>query len=211
MDTCVSRQEQVDAPPTIHCSSWLMTESLSWKTLHSGQKGLGKQWKCSLIRICTVWHSFCTFEDVHVYGMKKKAYLNGNVYHDKSKMVPHQLYILVPDLWQKYYHHSVLTICTQTGTCDTRSGDPVFFSAAFDEFSLVYKELILLWFCLLNSIFKQHYYWRRFVWSEVLFFSILCPNHQTWREFRHITCLLVRDTNKIQISPIIWQRKGKLK
>ena len=30
---------------------------------------------------------------------------------------------------------SVLTICMQTGTCDTRSGDLVFFSAAFDEFS----------------------------------------------------------------------------
>ena len=31
--------------------------------------------------------------------------------------------------------HSVLTICMQTGTCDTRSGDLVFISAAFDEFS----------------------------------------------------------------------------
>ena len=36
--------------------------------------------------------------------------------------------------------HSVLTICTQTGTCDTRSGDLVFFSAAFDEFSLFTKN-----------------------------------------------------------------------
>ena len=36
--------------------------------------------------------------------------------------------------------HSVLTICTQTGTCDTRSGDLVFFSAAFDEFSLFAKN-----------------------------------------------------------------------
>ena len=31
--------------------------------------------------------------------------------------------------------HSALIICTQTGTYDTRSGDLVFFSAAFDEFS----------------------------------------------------------------------------
>ena len=31
-------------------------------------------------------------------------------------------------------------ICTQTGTCDTRSGDIVFFSAAFDEFSLFTKN-----------------------------------------------------------------------
>ena len=38
------------------------------------------------------------------------------------------------------YFHSVLTICTQTGTCDTRSGDLVFFSAAFDEFSLFTKN-----------------------------------------------------------------------
>ena len=36
--------------------------------------------------------------------------------------------------------HSVLTICTQTGTCDTRSGDLVFFSAAFDEFSVFTKN-----------------------------------------------------------------------
>ena len=36
----------------------------------------------------------------------------------------------------KYLHfHSVLTICTQTGTCDTWSDDLVFFSAAFDGFS----------------------------------------------------------------------------
>ena len=35
--------------------------------------------------------------------------------------------------------HSVLTICTQHGTCDTRSGDLVFFSAAFDEFSVFTK------------------------------------------------------------------------
>ena len=31
--------------------------------------------------------------------------------------------------------HSVLNIYTQTGTCDTRSGDLIFLSAAFDEFS----------------------------------------------------------------------------
>ena len=37
-------------------------------------------------------------------------------------------------------YHSVLTICTQTGTCDTRSGDLVFFPAAFDEFSLLTKN-----------------------------------------------------------------------
>ena len=36
--------------------------------------------------------------------------------------------------------HSVLTICTQTGTCDTRSGDLVFFSVAFDEFSVFMKN-----------------------------------------------------------------------
>ena len=36
--------------------------------------------------------------------------------------------------------HSVLTICTQTGTCDIRSGDLVFFSAAFDEFSVFTKK-----------------------------------------------------------------------
>ena len=38
------------------------------------------------------------------------------------------------------YSHSVLTICTQTGTCDTQSSDLVFFSAAFDEFSLLTKN-----------------------------------------------------------------------
>ena len=38
------------------------------------------------------------------------------------------------------HDHSVLTICTQIGTCDTRSGDLVFFSAAFDEFSLFTKN-----------------------------------------------------------------------
>ena len=37
------------------------------------------------------------------------------------------------------HDHSVLTICTQTGTCDTRSGDLVFFSAAFDGFSVFTK------------------------------------------------------------------------
>ena len=36
--------------------------------------------------------------------------------------------------------HSVLTICTQTRTCDTRSGDLVFFSAVFDEFSVFTKN-----------------------------------------------------------------------
>ena len=36
--------------------------------------------------------------------------------------------------------HSMLTICMQTGTCDTRSGDLVFFPAAFDEFSLFMKN-----------------------------------------------------------------------
>ena len=40
----------------------------------------------------------------------------------------------------RLHTHSVLTICTQTGTCDTRSGDLVFFSAAFDEFSLFTKN-----------------------------------------------------------------------
>ena len=40
----------------------------------------------------------------------------------------------------QYFHiHSVVTICTQTGTCDTRSGDLVFVSAAFDEFSAITK------------------------------------------------------------------------
>ena len=39
-----------------------------------------------------------------------------------------------------YITHSVLTICTQTGTCDTQSGDLVFFSAAFDEFSVFTKK-----------------------------------------------------------------------
>ena len=39
----------------------------------------------------------------------------------------------------KSYLHSVLTICMQTGTCDTQSGDLVFFSAAFDEFSVFKK------------------------------------------------------------------------
>ena len=31
--------------------------------------------------------------------------------------------------------HCVLTICMRTGSCDTRYGDLVFFSAAFGEFS----------------------------------------------------------------------------
>ena len=45
-------------------------------------------------------------------------------------------------------YHSVLTICTQTGTCDTRSGDLVFFSAAFDGF----------------SVFKKNYFYYDFVY-----------------------------------------------
>ena len=36
--------------------------------------------------------------------------------------------------------HCVLTICTQTRTCDTQSGDLVFFSAAFDKFFLFTKN-----------------------------------------------------------------------
>ena len=38
------------------------------------------------------------------------------------------------------YDHSVLTICTKIRTCDTQSGDLVFVSAAFDEFSLFTKN-----------------------------------------------------------------------
>ena len=56
---------------------------------------------------------------------------------------------------ENYYHviHSVLTICTQTGTCDTRSGDLVFFSAAFDKFSEFTK----------NSFYYDFVYWTRFL------------------------------------------------
>ena len=68
---------------------------------------------------------------------------------------------------------------------------PSFLLCCFWRVFSVYEELILLWFCLLDLIFKQHYYLRWFVWSEVLCFSISCLNHQTWREFRRITCLLV--------------------
>ena len=68
---------------------------------------------------------------------------------------------------------------------------PSFLLCCFWRVFSVYEELILLWFCLLDSIFKQHYYLRRIVWSEVLCFSILCLNHQTWHKFRRITCLLV--------------------
>ena len=68
---------------------------------------------------------------------------------------------------------------------------PSFLLCCFWRVFLVYEELILSWFCLLDSIFKQHYCLKRFVWSEVLCFSISCLNHQTWREFRRITCLLV--------------------
>ena len=68
---------------------------------------------------------------------------------------------------------------------------PSFLLCYFWRVFSVYKKLILLWFCLLDSIFKQHYYLRRFVWSEVLCFSISCMNHQTWHEYRRITCLLV--------------------
>ena len=68
---------------------------------------------------------------------------------------------------------------------------PSFLLCCFWQVFSLYKELILLWFCLLDSIFKQHYYLRRLVWSEILCFSILCLNHQTWREFGCINCLLV--------------------
>ena len=68
---------------------------------------------------------------------------------------------------------------------------PSFLLWCFWRVFCVYEDLILLWFCLLDSIFKQHYYLRQFIWSEVLCFSISCLNHQTWREFRRITCLLV--------------------
>ena len=44
------------------------------------------------------------------------------------------------NVWSIIYTHSVPTICTQTGTCDTQSGDLVFFSTAFDEFSLFTKN-----------------------------------------------------------------------
>ena len=50
------------------------------------------------------------------------------------------IYIYIYIYQKGYQHHSVLTICTQTGTCDTRSGDLVFFSAAFDEFSQFTKN-----------------------------------------------------------------------
>ena len=51
------------------------------------------------------------------------------------------------------HRHSVLTICTQTGTCDTRSGDLVFFSAAFDEFSVFTKDYF----------YYDFVYWTRFL------------------------------------------------
>ena len=35
--------------------------------------------------------------------------------------------------------HKVLTICTQSSTCDNQIGDLVFFYAAFDEFSVFTK------------------------------------------------------------------------
>ena len=68
---------------------------------------------------------------------------------------------------------------------------PSFLLCCFWRVFCDYEVLFLLWFCLLSSIFKQHYYLRRFIWSEVLCFSISCLNHQTWREFRRIICLLV--------------------
>ena len=68
---------------------------------------------------------------------------------------------------------------------------PSFLLCCFWRVFCVYEELILLWFCLLDSIFKQHYYLRQFIWSEVLCFSISCLNHQTLHEFRCITCVLV--------------------
>ena len=45
-----------------------------------------------------------------------------------------KLYMVIIGMFQ--HTHSVLTICTQSGTCNTRSGDLVFFSAAFDKFSV---------------------------------------------------------------------------
>ena len=68
---------------------------------------------------------------------------------------------------------------------------PSFLLCCFWRVFCVYEDLILLWFCLLDSIFKQHYYLSQFIWSEVLCFSISCLNYQTWREFRRITCVLV--------------------
>ena len=68
---------------------------------------------------------------------------------------------------------------------------PSFLLCYFWRVFSVYEELILLWFCLLDSSFKQRYYLRRFVWSEGLVFLYFVSDHQTWREFRRITCLLV--------------------
>ena len=47
-------------------------------------------------------------------------------------------FVILTIRWLNY--HSVLTICKQTGTCDTQSGDLVFFSASFDEFYLFMKN-----------------------------------------------------------------------
>ena len=52
----------------------------------------------------------------------------------------------------------MLTICTQTGTCDTRSGDLVFFSAAFDKFSEFKK----------NLFYYDFVYWTRFLNSIII-------------------------------------------
>ena len=54
-------------------------------------------------------------------------------------MIKNCLFTTVAD-----HFHGVLTICTQTGTCDTRSGDLVFLSAAFDEFSLLTKTSLIM-------------------------------------------------------------------
>ena len=48
---------------------------------------------------------------------------------------------------------------------------PSFLLCCFWRVVCVYEELILLWFCLLDSIFKQHYSLTRFIRSEVLCFS----------------------------------------
>ena len=44
------------------------------------------------------------------------------------------------DYKPRFSLHSVLTICMQTGTCDTQSGELVFFSAAFGKFSVFMKN-----------------------------------------------------------------------
>ena len=156
---------------------------------------------CWITNTITLYNIPAHFIDLYLYTHNR--FRKGDILPSVSFHAMSQIYGCL--------NHSVLTIRTQTGTCDTRSGDLVFFSAAFDEF----------------SVFTKIYFYYDFVcWTRFLNNTIIYDNSFDQNScdslFRvWITKLDANsdaslaywslDTNKIQISPTIRQRKGRWK